>query len=204
MLLYLDICFLITLRNLWKQVFEVLLLLVAVACVNNYTSTPLLIYGGDGGCIELAILWPVSTARVPHLPLWHNINSLRSKHNHTVLSVSWSEVNQTKNEKILSKITEICCETQKLNCLMCYDALLRLWCWFKCCQWDHYKLSPSHQYFLVPVTDLFIRLCIVSFPALVLFVVFAFFSWLVFLGGLWLIFTFKGSLANKATAETYI
>lgn len=70
LLLYLGICFLITLRNLWKQVLKVLLLLVAITSKNYNTSAPLHVYGGDGRRIELAILRPVGTARVPNLPLW--------------------------------------------------------------------------------------------------------------------------------------
>lgn len=51
--------------------------------------------------------------------------------------------------------------------------------------------------FSVSVTHLFIWWCVRSFPALVLFVVLAFFSWLVFLGGLRLIFALEGSLSHR-------
>lgn len=43
---------------------------------------------------------------------------------------------------------------------------------------------------------LFIWCCISSFSSLALFVVLPFFPWIIFLGGLWFIFTFKSSLAH--------
>lgn len=55
-LLYLRIAFIINLRNLREQLFKVLFLLIAIVCKNNNTSASLLIYGGDGGCVQLAIL----------------------------------------------------------------------------------------------------------------------------------------------------
>lgn len=49
----------------------------------------------------------------------------------------------------------------------------------------------------ISVPNLFIWWCIHSFPALVLFIVLAFFSWKIFLGGLWLLFTLESSLKHK-------
>lgn len=63
---------------------------------------------------------------------------------------------------------------------------------------DFSGLSLLPLCFSVTVTHLFIWWCVRSFPALVLFVVLAFFSWLVFLGGLRLIFALEGSLSHRA------
>lgn len=69
--IYLCRCFLIKLRKFRKQVFKVLLLLVAIMLEDHDTSASLFIYGGDGSWVDQAIFWPVRTTRVPNLPLWN-------------------------------------------------------------------------------------------------------------------------------------